>query len=765
MPKAQGSIPGQRVEIAASVVIYVALTVFLGRDVLANLATGIANDAGDPLFTAAILHWNARVLPLSHAWWQFPIFYPTPDTLAFSEHLLGLGVIATPISWITGNANVTYNVVTLLTFPLCAAAMFALVHRLTGSTAGAFVAGLAFAFSPYRISQLPHVQMLAAFWAPLALLGLHAYLASGKRRWLAVYGATWVLQAASNGYSLFFFSILIALWVAWFVLGQRRWRAIVEIAAATLVAVLPLVPVLFTYVTVHARHGFTRSVEEIEFFSADLAATLCAPPKLAFWGWLQSACRPEGELFPGAAVFLLAVLGVAYVSGWIGDKSGAASPRLVTLVRRFALAAVAVSGAAVIAGLMFGRWRIDSPLVQVSSSSIGRPLLIALVAFAIAVITSPAIRVALRRFSTMGFYLGAALATWALSLGPTIFLRGKPTGYAGPFALMMLLPGSDSLRVPARFWLMTTLCLAIVAGFVVSELLARRTPRVRILWLVAISAGVLADGWVPRIDSAPLPPPVPDPAALRGGVVLSLPAGDVRDVAPAYQAVVGGWKSVNGYSGYGPSYYLAVQHAVRAELDELFAPFRAGQDLHVVVPTDAPRLRALVERQPGVVMTAQTQDRSQYRLPRVPIVARPLGERLPVVGIEASCADGAAALIDVDRLSQWSCGAQKGSEAITADLGTIGIVGGVSQGLGLRAGSFPRELVIETSTDGSSWQTAWRGRVIAQVVAAALERPRSPTLAFPFDRRPARYVRLRQVGEDREFDWAVSGLEIHAGSS
>ena len=109
-------------------------------------------------------------MPLTDAWYQFPIFFPARATLTFSEHLLGLSVIASPLYWLTGDLVVTYNIVLLLTFPLCAIAMYALVFRLTGSAAGAFVAGLAFAFAPYRISQLPHIQMLATFWAPLALL-------------------------------------------------------------------------------------------------------------------------------------------------------------------------------------------------------------------------------------------------------------------------------------------------------------------------------------------------------------------------------------------------------------------------------------------------------------------------------------------------------------------------------------------------------------------------------------------------------------------
>ncbi len=392
MPKIQDSQVVARWALAASACLYVAVTAFLGRDVLAHLATGIANDAGDPLFTAAILDWNARTLPLSHAWWQFPIFYPTPDALAFSEHLLGLSVIATPIAWLTHDAPVTYNLVTLLTFPLCAMAMYALVHRLTGSAAGAFVAGLVFGFSPYRISQLPHVQVLAAFWAPLSLLGLHAYLESRRRRWLFLYGATWMLQAAANGYTLVFFSVVVGLWVLWFVVARRRWRALLEIAAATALASVLLVPILYTYVTVHARHGFERSLDEIEFFSADVVAVFCASPQLSFWGWLRTVCRPEGELFPGLAVLVLSVLGLASLVGWVGAGDTATTPRLVTLLRRVFLAFAVVNAASVIAVLVFGKWHIDWGGLRASGSSIAKPLLMSLSGFMIALFASSGVR-------------------------------------------------------------------------------------------------------------------------------------------------------------------------------------------------------------------------------------------------------------------------------------------------------------------------------------------------------------------------------------
>ena len=368
---------------AASVAVYVAGTALIGRDVLANLSTSVANDFGDPVLTATLLYWNATHLPLSDAWWQLPIFYPVRDTLAFSEHLLGVSVLATPLYWITGDVFATYNLAALATFPLCGATMYLFVRRLTGSAAGAFLAGLAFAFAPYRVGQLAHIQVLAVFWMPLVFLGLHGYLETGRRRHLALFAAAWMLQAASNNYLLVMLPILVGLWVAWFLALHRRWRAAAEVAAAGAVGMLPLLPVLYTYVTVHARHGFTRSLYEMQVFSADVAAFACAPGKLTFWGWLNTQCRAEGDLFPGVAMAVLFVVMVARVTR---TAPGGSEPlrrglgmRVLWLLPRLFAAVAAIELAIAASVLLAGPWRLEVPL-RLSASSIDKPMVVGLAA-------------------------------------------------------------------------------------------------------------------------------------------------------------------------------------------------------------------------------------------------------------------------------------------------------------------------------------------------------------------------------------------------
>src|ERR1044071_2717401 len=142
-----------------------------------------------------------------------------------------------------------------------------------------------------------------------------------------------------------------------------------------------------------------------------------------------------------------------------------------------------------------GPGRIEWGPTRVSAMGIRKPLLICLAALVIALLSSPGVRAAARRSSTLGFYLVAAVITWLLALGPVITFMGVPTGFNGPFAWLMLLPGADGLRVPARFWLMTMMCLATAAGIVIADVVRARKPVTASIWVVLLALGLLSDGW------------------------------------------------------------------------------------------------------------------------------------------------------------------------------------------------------------------------------------------------------------------------------
>ncbi len=290
--------------------LFAALSIAWTWPLVMRLGSRVAFDPGDPFLNTWILWWNSRAIPFTDEWWSPPIFYPMRDALALSEHLAGTALFTTPLIHLGATPAFAYNVALLLSYTLSGFFTYALTRRLSGSAPAALCAGLAFAFAPIRAGQLSHLQVLTTQWLPLQLLALHAYLESGRRRWLGVFGCAWLLQALSNGYYLLFAPVLLAAWLAWFVVAARRWAALCGIGAACLVASLPLAPGVFMYLDVHRALGLARSRGEMIRLSAGPQSFLDPPPMLALWRAGRQG-PTEDFLFPGITV--VAVVAAALV--------------------------------------------------------------------------------------------------------------------------------------------------------------------------------------------------------------------------------------------------------------------------------------------------------------------------------------------------------------------------------------------------------------------------------------------------------------------
>ena len=287
---------------------YTALTAAFLWPVVTHLTSAWPHDEFDSALNATILSWDAHTLPMTSAWWDAPMFWPVRGALSFSEHLLGVSLLTTPLQWFGATALTAYNVAFFCAFPLTALAAHGLAFACVKRHDAAALAGCLFGFSPYRVSQLSHLQMLWAFGMPLALMALHRFTQQRDRRWLAVFGLAWLVQAASNGYYLLFFPVLLAGWVCWF---ARERQTFVPIAATWVLASLPLGPLLWVYARQHAVMGMSRRIEEIEAFSADLTSLVTGSPDLIVWHRLSQWSRPEGQLFPGALAVLVTGAAIA----------------------------------------------------------------------------------------------------------------------------------------------------------------------------------------------------------------------------------------------------------------------------------------------------------------------------------------------------------------------------------------------------------------------------------------------------------------------
>jgi hypothetical protein len=223
---------------------------------------------------------------------------------------------------------------------------------------------------------------------------------------------------------------------------------------------------------------------------------------------------------------------------------------------------------------------------------------------------------------------------------------------------------------------------------------------------------------------------------------------------------------VNGYSGYIPSYYLALRDAARAEDEHLLVPFQRTGELHVVVSADEPRLIALVERQSGATFTARNSSMRQYRLPMRPGVPPPqdLGRRLTVAGLVSACSSDQLPLaIDGNESSLWQCLGGTDERTITIDTGQIGPMGAVVHSLGRHHWLVPGKLHVETSEDGKVWRDAWSGRPLEETIVASGKNPIELRIAVRFSQRSARYVRLSGEASEPGVPWSIAELEIWSG--
>ena len=136
----------------------------------------------DPPFSAwrlaRVVHNVSEGRPL----FDGEIFWPARQTLAYSDAMLAQAVLAWPLLASGLTPLAVLNVLTLAGVAGSATAAYVLARRLSGHTGGALVAGLVFAFAPYRRDHLQHVELQWALWTPLALWAWHRALDGGRAR-------------------------------------------------------------------------------------------------------------------------------------------------------------------------------------------------------------------------------------------------------------------------------------------------------------------------------------------------------------------------------------------------------------------------------------------------------------------------------------------------------------------------------------------------------------------------------------------------------
>jgi hypothetical protein len=364
--------------------VFTALTAVITWPQPLVLATAAA-DHPDIYFNLWRLRWTAHALATSPGQlFEGNIFYPAHNTLALSDAILLEGVIGAPLFWIGLPPLLVHNLLLLGAIAASGVGMFVLAEHLTGSRAGAFAAGIVYAFAPYRIDHIMHMELQWAMWIPWAFWSLQRTLETRRVKYGVLTGAFMALQMLSCIYYGIFLALLLPLAGLLQLLAMPKSEAPRILGALLLGAILlAVVSGLYArpYLGNSLRVGL-RSASETTMFSAKPRDYLAATETNLLYGEPLRG-RPERRLLPGVVAVLAALVGlllvapapwtVAYAIGGVaafelslgmygliypdlysqlGLLQGLRAPARASLLCLMFLAALAARGCAAIEGLL-----------------------------------------------------------------------------------------------------------------------------------------------------------------------------------------------------------------------------------------------------------------------------------------------------------------------------------------------------------------------------------------------------------------------------
>jgi hypothetical protein len=301
-----------------------ALAVVMHWPLVLHLGENIPKDLGDPLPQSWQVAWGGHALahqPLE--FFQSNQFWPLPDTLAFSDALVGYA----PAGLIGSGpeaAVARYDLLFLFAYALAFAGAYLLARELGVGPLGAVVAGAAYAFAPFRLEQDGHLHVISSGGIPLSLaIALRGYRL--RRPGWVVAGFAVASWQFSLGPTLGLpFTYLLCLLgaiagVVWLRRGRppldRRLVVATVAGAALFIALAALIARPYLRVA-DEQPDADRPPSTIEAYSDLPHIFAVAPAENLIWGGATSPIRDELQnpqektLFPGLVILGLAIAGL-----------------------------------------------------------------------------------------------------------------------------------------------------------------------------------------------------------------------------------------------------------------------------------------------------------------------------------------------------------------------------------------------------------------------------------------------------------------------
>jgi hypothetical protein len=258
-------------------------------------------DSPDALLNSWIVSWCLYQIPRD-PWHLFDanIFFPEPGSLALSENLATGALLASPAALFSSSPVLLFNAALVAGFVLSGYAAFLLAYDLSEDRLAAGLAGILFAFAPFRFAHIPHLQLQLAFGIPL-LLFFARRMPRGGFGPLLGFAASIPLTFGSSIYYTVYAATAVPLLAAFELRSLRSLGRLVLAGAAGALLTLPLAIPYWSKL----GSGMARSLETASEFEATALDYASSFSRLH--GFLPKEDEP---LFPGFVALALAGLAI-----------------------------------------------------------------------------------------------------------------------------------------------------------------------------------------------------------------------------------------------------------------------------------------------------------------------------------------------------------------------------------------------------------------------------------------------------------------------
>jgi hypothetical protein len=316
------SIPARIAYHAGPLALIVVLTILLCAPLVANLTTAVPGWEGDNLFYVRSMWWMKHALvDLGISPFLDPsAYFPVGRELARGEMTASNTVLGVPLTAMWGPV-VSYNVVLLLSFVFTGWGSYFWVTHLTGRRSAGVIAGVVFAFAPYRFAHMVgHLPQMTTHWVPWMMWAFERFLArrtAARGALVGVFAALVVIGCWYYGHST---ALMFPLYVLWRTRGHPGiWRDAAwwgGITAAVVVAGILVGPFLLQVMELRGAGTIDRSLREMDAWSMNPYDFFIPNLLHPLWGDVTSPWFPEQRaLWVERGVSLGFVAAIAALAG------------------------------------------------------------------------------------------------------------------------------------------------------------------------------------------------------------------------------------------------------------------------------------------------------------------------------------------------------------------------------------------------------------------------------------------------------------------